>query len=144
MSKKQYLDINSTSRLIEIFLNIFSKNRHSHTSEEINDLNEKVITVEGGASATLSDVFGSAPYIIEFTDNEESRILSSQIEYDNISSGLVSRNVQGAIDELKELVTVTVPGLDYDAYRLRNVAIVTEAPSIINDGDIALIVKRED
>ena len=74
---------------------------------------DAVISVDGGATvSTLSDIFGEPPYSIEFTD------------------------------ELEELSNITVAaGNDYGTYRLRNVAIVTEVPTQMNDGDIALVIK---
>ena len=79
-----------------------------------NHIDNKVansITVPGGGARTLEDIFGEPPYTIEITD------------------------------ELEELNNVTVaPGVDYDVYRLRNVAILTEVPTVMNDGDIALVI----
>lgn len=69
------------------------------------------ITVTGGGVMTLEDIFGEPPYTIEITD------------------------------ELEELNNITVaPGVDYNVYRLRNVAILTEIPTVMNDGDIALVI----
>lgn len=73
-----------------------------------------VITVEGGGALTLEDIFGEPPYTIEVTD------------------------------ELEELSNITVAaGRDYETYRLRNVAILTEVPTVMNDGDIALVIRKE-
>ena len=73
-----------------------------------------VIAVEGGGALTLQDIFGEPPYTIEVTD------------------------------ELEELSNITVAtGADYETYRLRNVAILTEVPTIMNDGDIALVIRKE-
>lgn len=74
------------------------------------ELND-AITVEGGGALTLEDIFGKPPYTIEVTE------------------------------EIEELSNITVAaGSDYATYRLRNVAIVTEVPTIMNDGDIALVI----
>lgn len=71
-----------------------------------------IVSVSGGGTLTLEDIFGEPPYTIEVTD------------------------------ELEELHNITVAsGSDYDTYRLRNVAIVTEVPTQMNDGDIALVIK---
>ena len=60
----------------------------------------------------MNDIFGEPPYTIEVTE------------------------------EIDELSNITVAaGRDYDTYRLRNVAIVTEIPTQMNDGDIALVIK---
>ena len=73
-----------------------------------------VIAVEGGGALALEDIFGEPPYTIEVTD------------------------------ELEELSNITVAaGADYETYRLRNVAILTEVPTIMNDGDIALVIHKE-
>lgn len=74
---------------------------------------DNVITIDGGATTTtLADIFGEPPYTIEFTD------------------------------EVGELSNITVAaGSDYGTYRLRNVAILTEVPTVMNDGDIALVIK---
>ena len=32
---------------------------------------------------------------------------------------------------------------DYSSYRLRNIAILTEVPTVMNDGDIALVIQQE-
>lgn len=70
-----------------------------------------IVSVDGGASFTLEDIFGEPPYTIEFTE------------------------------ETEELSNITVAaGSDYGTYRLRNVAIVTEVPTQMNDGDIALVI----
>ena len=70
------------------------------------------LSVDGGGVMTLEDIFGEPPYTIEVTD------------------------------ELEELSNITVAaGNDYGTYRLRNVAIVTEVPTVMNDGDIALVIK---
>ena len=75
---------------------------------------DDTISVDGGGSLTLEDIFGEPPYTIEVTD------------------------------ELEELQNVVVAaGSDYGTYRLRNVAIVTEIPTQMNDGDIALVIKQE-
>lgn len=72
------------------------------------------ITVDGGGRFAMSDIFGEPPYIIEVTEEEE------------------------------ELSNITVKaGSDYSTYRLRNVAIVTEVPTVMNDGDIALVISHE-
>ena len=77
----------------------------------INNTVENSITVPGGGTMTLEDIFGEPPYVIEITDEPE------------------------------ELNNVTVaPGIDYDVYRLRNIAILTEVPTVMNDGDIALVI----
>lgn len=71
------------------------------------------VTVDGGGYISLEDIFGEPPYTIEITD------------------------------ELEELQNVTVAsGSDYSTYRLRNVAIVTEIPTQMNDGDIALVINK--
>ena len=73
---------------------------------------KNAIAVEGGGALTLKDIFGEPPYTIEVTD------------------------------ELEELSNITVAaGSDYGTYRLRNVAILTEVPTQMNDGDIALVMK---
>ena len=73
-----------------------------------------IVSVNGGGTLTLEDIFGEPPYTIEVTD------------------------------ELEELQNITVAsGSDYGTYRLRNVAIVTEVPTIMNDGDIALVINQE-
>ena len=80
--------------------------------EQINNSTKDVVTVDGGGRLSLEDIFGEPPYTIEFTD------------------------------EIEELSNITVAaGDDYDTYRLRNVAILTEVPTQMNDGDIALVIK---
>lgn len=80
----------------------------------ITETQKDIISVDGGGSLTLEDIFGEPPYTIEVTD------------------------------ELEELQNVVVAaGSDYGTYRLRNVAIVTEIPTQMNDGDIALVIKQE-
>lgn len=85
--------------------------------DDINVLSEAkkdIVAINGGGAITLTDIFGEPPYTIEFTE------------------------------ETEELSNITVaPGNDYDTYRLRNVAIVTEIPTIMNDGDIALVINKE-
>lgn len=86
----------------------------TYVSNAISEATEDVISVDGGGSLTLEDIFGEPPYTIEVTD------------------------------EIEELYNVVVaPGTDYSTYRLRNVAIVTEIPTQMNDGDIALVIRRE-
>ena len=73
-----------------------------------------IVSVDGGGSLSLADIFGEPPYTIEFTE------------------------------ETEELSNITVAaGSDYGTYRLRNAAIVTEVPTIMNDGDIAFVIKLE-
>ena len=82
--------------------------------EQINNSTKDAVTVDGGGSFTLEDIFGEPPYVIEVTE------------------------------ETEELSNITVAaGSDYGTYRLRNVAIVTEVPTVMNDGDIALVVSQE-
>lgn len=82
--------------------------------EQINNSMKDAVTVDGGGYLSLEDIFGEPPYVIEFTD------------------------------ELEELSNITVAaGSDYGTYRLRNVAIVTEVPTVMNDGDIALVISQE-
>lgn len=82
--------------------------------EILANIPDDVLIVPGGATATIEDIFGAPPYTIEFTD------------------------------EVEELSNVTVAaGSDYSTYRLRNVAIVTEVPTTMNDGDIALVISQE-
>lgn len=82
--------------------------------EQINDSTKDIVTVDGGGRLSLEDIFGEPPYTIEFTN------------------------------EIEELSNITVAaGTDYGTYRLRNVAIVTEVPTVMNDGDIALVISRE-
>lgn len=84
-------------------------------SNVLSEATKNAVTVNGGGSLTLQDIFGEPPYVIEFTD------------------------------ELEELSNITVtPGIDYSTYRLRNIAILTEAPTQMNDGDIALVVRKGD
>lgn len=86
----------------------------TYVSNAISEATKDVISVDGGGSLTLEDIFGEPPYTIEVTD------------------------------EIEELYNVVVaPGTDYSTYRLRNVAIVTEIPTQMNDGDIALVIRRE-
>ena len=81
----------------------------------LQEAKKDVVSVNGGGNLSIEDIFGEPPYTIEFTD------------------------------EIEELSNITVAsGNDYDTYRLRNVAIVTEIPTIMNDGDIALVIHKED
>lgn len=100
---------------------------------------DNAIFVDGGAEATIPEVFGEAPYTIEFTNEDEDPILANEIEYDGSASGLASSDVQGAIDELKALTEAAPTGTDYEEYRLRNVAILSAIPESMNNGDIALV-----
>ena len=78
----------------------------------LSEAKKDAVSVNGGGSLTLTDIFGEPPYVIEVTE------------------------------EVEELSNITVAaGHDYDTYRLRNVAIVTEIPTVMNDGDIALVIK---
>ena len=80
----------------------------------LSEAKKDIVSVNGGGTLTLEDIFGEPPYTIEVTD------------------------------ELEELQNVTVAaGSDYGTYRLRNVAIVTEIPTTMNDGDIALVISQE-
>ena len=71
-----------------------------------------VITIDGGATTFLSDVFGEAPYTIEFTADTEN-VTASNIEYDGKNSGINASNVQEAIDILvdEKVTRPTIAGL---------------------------------
>ena len=82
-------------------------------SNTLLEAKKDIVTINGGGIMSLSDIFGEPPYTIEFTE------------------------------ETDELSNITVAaGSDYGTYRLRNVAIVTEVPTVMNDGDIALVIRQ--
>ena len=86
----------------------------SGDANTLSEAKKDIVSVDGGGTLTLEDIFGEPPYTIEVTD------------------------------ELEELQNITVAaGSDYGTYRLRNVAIVTEIPTVMNDGDIALVISQE-
>lgn len=138
---QKYMSLNSLRKYHELHnteLNV----KFDEVSDTIANLEENIITLDGGATATVADIFGVGPYVIEFTNDEgEIPVVSNEIEYNNGASGLKSTDVQGAIDELKELTTTAVSGTDYGTFRIRNVAILSELPKTMNDGDIVLIYK---
>ena len=79
----------------------------------LSEAKKDAVSIAGGGTFTLEDIFGEPPYIIEVTEEEE------------------------------ELSNITVAaGSDYETYRLRNVAILTEVPTVMNDGDIALVIRQ--
>ena len=90
-------------------------NKLNDIQTTITESTSDVITIDGGATtSTLADIFGEPPYTIEFTE------------------------------ETEELYNVTVAsGNDFDTYRIRNIAVVTEVPTTMNDGDIALVIRKE-
>ena len=71
------------------------------------ELTGNVVTLPGGATISLSEEFGDAPYVIEISsEGGSSTVVSpSTIKYDNSTSGLTATTMQGAIDELAILVT---------------------------------------
>lgn len=140
--QNKFLDLLGLTNFLDKCKQTFASIFHTHTVEEITDLENNVFTVDGGAKATLSDIFGEAPYTIEFTDEYETPILANEIEYNNGVSGLTSTDVQGAIDELKNIATTAESGSDYSTFRMRNVAIMSELPTTMNDGDIVLLYKE--
>lgn len=138
---KKYMSLNSLRKYHELH-NTELNAKFDEMSDSITSLDENTIAINGGATATVADIFGVAPYVIEFTNDEDTiPVASNEIEYNNGASGLKSKDVQGAIDELKELVTTAVSGTDYGTFRMRNVAILSELPKTMNDGDIVLIYK---
>ena len=108
---------------------------------DINKPNKnEVILTSNGASAIFDTVaFGDDEYIIEFTAANEN-ITASDIPYDNSASGLTSTSIQTAFDEiLTGAFFPAASGTDYSTYRVRNIAILNEVPTKMNDGDIALV-----
>lgn len=101
-----------------------------------------VVAVNGGGTLTLDEIFGAAPYAIEVTIEDES-LSAYEVAYNNSISSLSATDVQGAIDELKALTQVVPTNTDYSTYRVRNIAILSEVPTTMNNGDIALVYKKE-
>lgn len=106
--------------------------------DSIAEATKDIIAVEGGATLTLEDIFGEAPYTIEIEPEADS-FSASDINYDNSVSGLSATDVQTAIDELKSLTEAAPTSTDYSTYRLRNTAILSAVPETMNNGDIALV-----
>ena len=111
-------------------------------SSVLAEAKKDVVSVDGGGSITLNEIFGAAPYTIEATSEEES-FSAIDMTYDNSISGLSSTNVQGAIDEVKALAQVVPTNTDYSEYRVRNIAILSEIPTTMNNGDIAFVYTKE-
>lgn len=105
-------DLATTARNSKKYVSLNGLNNYNDAIKtHINNIVSDKISIPGGGSITLEDIFGEPPYTIEITDDED--------EFNNIS---------------------VAPGVDYDVYRLRNVAILTEVPTVMNDGDIALVI----
>lgn len=113
----------------------------SFPAAEIDNKLKSLITVDGGATLNLKDVFGEPPYTIEATPEDDENIAALEITYDGSASGLSAVDVQGAIDELKSLTEVARTNIDYATYRIRNVALLSAVPETMNNGDIALVYK---
>ena len=112
-------------------------------AQVLEDAKSDVITVNGGGSLVVGEIFGEAPYVIEANFEEEENLAAYEIEYNGSASGLSATDVQGAIDELKSLSEVAPNGTDYSTYRIRNIAILSEIPTVMNNGDVALVYKKE-
>ena len=136
--KKKYL---SWDKLQEYDI-LIKDEINKRDSAILDEAKKDIIFVEGGATLALTEVFGEAPYTIEVSSEEEN-FFATDIEYDNSNSELSSTSVQGAIDELKTLVKVAPAGNDYSTYRIRNIAILSEVPTSMNDGDVALVYHKE-
>lgn len=61
-----------------------------------------LVKVDGSGVLELPETLGPGPYIIEFTEEDETSITASNVTYTNTTSGLTATNVQTAIDELAE------------------------------------------
>ena len=66
-------------------------------------------------------------------------ISANQILFNNEQNELEATTVQGAIDKMVLTPQKAPSSNDYTTYRIRNVAIVSEIPTEMNDGDIALV-----
>lgn len=63
---------------------------------------DDLVTVPGSGSIGMPPTIGPGPYIIEFTDEDDSPINASEVAYTNTASGLTATNAQAAIDDLAE------------------------------------------
>ena len=68
---------------------------------------------------------------------------ANQILFDDNIANLNVTTVQGAINKMKGAPQSAPSGKDYNTYRIRNIAIVDEIPTEMNDGDIALVYVKD-
>lgn len=61
---------------------------------------ENAVTSEGGAMLEIPAVFGDAPHIITFTNEEELPLSASDVGYDDSDTGIGADTVQEAVDKL--------------------------------------------
>lgn len=58
------------------------------------------VQVPGGGNMSMGDSLGSAPYTIEFVEDEPGDLTAAQVGYNNVATGMIADNVQDAVTEL--------------------------------------------